>query len=136
MLEVPGDDTSSNMIRIPHPFPYFGRTYTSMYVNINGHFTFKYSLSTYTPLDFPIGQNTPIVSPYWGDVDSSYGGKIWHRSSTDPAILDQAARELHTDRCIAWVYIATWVEVPFFDATWRGMQKRNTFQAILAVDDT
>jgi Ca2+-binding RTX toxin-like protein len=48
---------------------FFGTTYTSMYVNTNGSISFANGISQYTPSTIS-GGSTPIIAPYWADVDT------------------------------------------------------------------
>jgi len=53
-------------------FRFFGRYYTSFYVNIDGHVTFGAPLGTFTPVPFPASTN-PMIAPFWADVDTRGG---------------------------------------------------------------
>ncbi len=82
------DDGSTGVIDITSAFPapglrFFGRYYTSFFVNNNGNVTFGGALGTYTPAAFPVASQ-PMIAPYWGDVDTRGGwtatrnGVYWH----------------------------------------------------------
>jgi len=71
------DDGSTGVIDITSAFPapglrFFGRYYTSFYVNNNGNVTFGAPVGTYTPNPFPASTN-PMIAPFWGDVDTRGG---------------------------------------------------------------
>jgi len=51
---------------------FFGNTYNGFFINNNGNITFGSSLSSFTPNPFP-QTNTPMIAPYWGDVDTRCG---------------------------------------------------------------
>jgi hypothetical protein len=74
---APNDDGSSSAIDITAAFPdginLYGTYYTSIYVNNNGNVTFSSPLSTYTPAAIGSGYTSPIIAPYWGDVDTRGG---------------------------------------------------------------
>ncbi len=72
------DDGSTDLINLPFSFDLYGTTYTSLYINNNGNLTFNEPFSSYTPDGFPI--STPMVAPFWGDVDTRNGdrGEVWY----------------------------------------------------------
>ncbi len=72
------DDGSSGAINITSVFGedglnFFGRTFTSLYVNNNGNITFASPLSQFTPGVINAGIDNPIITPFWGDVDTRSG---------------------------------------------------------------
>ncbi|CAG5134000.1 unnamed protein product, partial [Candidula unifasciata] len=136
------DDGGSGEIRLTIDFPFFGRSHDKIYVNNNGVISFVAELTTYRPSNFPLQQEIPIIAPYWADVylvNSS--GNVWFRETRDPAMLNKATQEIGTLFAIKnfrakWVFVATWDEVGFYGAELEGKNKRNTFQAVLALDVT
>jgi hypothetical protein len=49
-FSLPGnDDGSTSTVPLPFAFPFFGETYTSVYINNNGNLTFGQALSVFTP---------------------------------------------------------------------------------------
>lgn len=62
------DDRSTAAIPLGFSFEFYGRSFTEAYINNNGNLTFTSSLSRYSPEGFP--QSTPIVAPFWADVDT------------------------------------------------------------------
>jgi hypothetical protein len=61
-----------------------------------------------------------LVAIFWADVDTTEGGTVWYRESTNQTILNRATEEVRTYffqfiRFQAkWVFIATWDNVAFF----------------------
>jgi hypothetical protein len=49
---------------------FFGTNYTSAFINNNGNVTFNSALSTFTPFGLTSSIGTPIIAPYFGDVDT------------------------------------------------------------------
>lgn len=49
---------------------FFGQTFTQLYVNNNGNVTFGNSLSQYTPNGLATGVGSPIIAPFFADVDT------------------------------------------------------------------
>lgn len=70
------DDSYTSAIDITSVFPdglnFFGTIWDAIYVNNNGNITFNYGLSSYTPGEISAG-TSPIIAPYWGDVDTRGG---------------------------------------------------------------
>jgi len=54
----------------PTGLNFFGQTWTGVYVNNNGNITFGNSLSSFTPTAIGGSYTSPIIAPYWGDVDT------------------------------------------------------------------
>ncbi len=73
------DDGSSDLIQLPFTFNMYGTEYTSVYVNNNGNITFNGPLSGYTATGFPT--YTPMIAPFWGDVDTRGTGSdaVWYK---------------------------------------------------------
>lgn len=71
------DDGSSSAIDITSVFEnglnFFGTVYDSIYVNTNGNITFSGGLSQYTPSVIGEGYTSPIIAPFWADVDTRSG---------------------------------------------------------------
>lgn len=53
----------------PMGLHFYAGTYTTGFVDNNGNFAFRGSVSTYTPNAFPGAQN-PMIAPFWADVDT------------------------------------------------------------------
>ncbi|MFT6182909.1 MAG: hypothetical protein ACJAYM_000414, partial [Flavobacteriales bacterium] len=104
------DDGSQGPIALPFSFDLYGDTYTSFYLNNNGNVTFNNGLSSFTSDGFPIA--TPMIAPFWGDVDTRNGlGEVWY------IVTDNA------------LYV-NWVEVGVYNQN-PDPALRNTFQVIL-----
>jgi hypothetical protein len=48
---------------------FFGNTYNNLFINNNGNVSFGAGISSYIPSG-PTGANQPIISPFFGDVDT------------------------------------------------------------------
>ena len=53
---------------------YFGQLFSSLYVNTNGNLTFTGPLSTFTPFGLTTDTGTPIIAPFFADVDTRFAG--------------------------------------------------------------
>ncbi|XP_063408932.1 sushi, nidogen and EGF-like domain-containing protein 1 [Mytilus trossulus] len=112
-------------------------------VNTNGLISFFQSIRSYTSEAFPkIGERI-VLAPFWADINTGGCGStcsIWYRESTEFVDLIKATTEIRYFFPVmkqfnaSWTYIATWFNVPFFGASSLGMNKRNTFQAVLITD--
>ncbi|GFS21662.1 sushi, nidogen and EGF-like domain-containing protein 1 [Elysia marginata] len=146
----PLDSPSFSFHQQPHPptsLPQLFQISSSLllFVNNNGIISFLNELRSYSPQKFPLSDSTPVIAPYWADVDVSDDGSglVWYRQTTNPNVLAQANREIRAHQQAAsknfqaaWVFVVTWDEVCFYGPVGEGRFKRNTFQAVLVVDDT
>ncbi|KAK3766711.1 hypothetical protein RRG08_046008 [Elysia crispata] len=117
-------------------------------VNNNGIISFLHELRSYSPSKFPLVDPTPLIAPYWADVDISEDdagnkpGVVWFRQTKEPAVLAQADEEIRAHQPsnrkfrASWVFVVTWEEVGFYGPVKEGKLRRNTFQAVLVVDTT
>ncbi|XP_031573725.1 protein mesh-like [Actinia tenebrosa] len=131
------DDGSSGWVSITMPFPFFDNYHDRLYVNTNGVVSFLIQVSKFTPDPFPLGNNERLLTAFWADVDTTKGGKVWYRETTDQAILEKATNDIRQtfvkqfNFVATWAFIATWDRVAFFGASGLNRNRTNTFQAIL-----
>ena len=67
------DDGSTGLVGLPFTLNFFGKTYTSLYVNNNGNVTFDGPLADYTPYGL-VGTTHVIIAPFFADVDTRGSG--------------------------------------------------------------
>ncbi len=60
---------------------YFGTTYTSVFINTNGTISFGAAQTAFAPN--LTGITTPLLAPFWNDIDITKGGEIYW--DLDPA---------------------------------------------------
>jgi hypothetical protein len=72
------DDGSTAGIPLGFTFELYGTAFNQAFVNNNGNVTFNRALSAYSPQGFP--QTTPIVAPFWADIDTRSGLGAVHQS--------------------------------------------------------
>ncbi|XP_048768421.2 protein mesh-like [Ostrea edulis] len=131
------DDGSTSDIPISTLFPFFNHQHSKLIVNTNGVITFLQSISTYTPNPFPIANNARMIAPFWADVDTTRGGTVWYRETTDDDLLNRASEEVRTyfpqfyRFKASWLFVATWDRVSFYGCTSSSCSKTNRFQVIL-----
>ena len=107
----PNDDLSSDALPLGFSFELFGETYTQFYINNNGNITFENPLGRFVPEGFPTvsPQITPIVAPFWADVDTragsagTAGGEV--KMSTGTSVRGNPFVQVD------------WVDVGYFDRT-------------------
>lgn len=105
-------------------------------VNNNGVITFLKELTGYRPVNFPL-QETPLIAPYWADVDvAGVGGTVWFRETVDTSVLRVAEKEIRkysnayrTFRA-NWTFIATWDNVGFYGAQQEGKNRVSAFYCL------
>lgn len=92
---------------------FFGTTYSSLFINNNGNVSFGAGISQYTPSG-PTGTAAPIISPFFGDVDTrnSASGVVHYNLSADQLVV-------------------TWDNVGWFD---NHGTPTNSFQLVLRSD--
>jgi hypothetical protein len=79
------DDNSTGAIALPFAADFYGQSYTAAYVSNNGYIVFDAPRSTFTPFDMVDEFPTPIIAPFFGDVDTRDPGSalVTYGSSPD-----------------------------------------------------
>ncbi|CAH1238978.1 SNED1 [Branchiostoma lanceolatum] len=140
ILDARADDGTSGEQSLRTPFPFFGNTYNSLWVNTNGDISFGGAVTGYTPVAFPV-TNNKVIAAFFTDIKTNNHGRsgyIYRRETTDAAILARATTDIqtafpadHGSFVATWVYVATWHEVGLYGASGDGQNLRNTFQLVL-----
>jgi len=143
ILDPAADDSSSGAQSLSTPFPFFGKSYSALYVNTNGDISFRSAVTGYTTNTFPVSRNR-VLAAFFTDIKTSNGdrsGYIYHRETTDAAILARATTDIqtaypadHGSFAATWAYVATWHQVGIYGAIYGGVNLRNTFQLVLITD--
>ncbi len=108
------DDGSTGAIPLPFGINFFGTNFTQTYVNNNGNITFNGPLGTFTPFGLD-GTNTPIIAPFFADVDTrNLGSGVVQYGNT--TVDGRQA------------FCVNYVNVGYYD---QHIDKLNTFQVIL-----
>ncbi len=116
------DDVFSEVITPPIPVPFFGQSFSSLYVSTNGLISFGEGISGWVPETFP--WDTPILAVYWEDVDIRRTGSVTYRpylrTADNEAVFDRGeavVRQALGDQysfTASWMLIATWYQVPSY----------------------
>jgi|GEM_PF-1565528 len=69
------DDGSTGAVQLGFTIDFFGINQSYIYINNNGNVTFTGPQSAYVPQGLS-GGAYKIIAPYWGDVDTRYGGNL------------------------------------------------------------
>ena len=105
---IPFADDDSRALALPFAFPFYGQSYTSLFVNSDGNLTFAEGDVASTPRR--IGRllgGPPRIAPLLTDLDPSKGGAVSYRDLGDR-------------------FVVTWDNMPEFEGT-----GKDTFQALL-----
>jgi hypothetical protein len=109
------DDDDSRAVALPWAFPFFGASYTAIYVNSDGNLTFGESDTSSS--ERSLGRMTsgpPRISPLFDDLDPS-------RTAGGVRVLADETRLV-----VSWVAVPEWQD--------SGLGARQTFQATLYRD--
>ena len=108
------DDGFRGPIDLGFTLNFFGTNYTQFFINNNGNVSFGNGISSFIP-DGPTGATLPVISPFFGDVDT-------RGANSGVVRFSQLANE----------EIITWDHVGYFDS---HDDKLNTFQLVLRGPD-
>ncbi|XP_065942667.1 uncharacterized protein [Magallana gigas] len=134
------DDESTPSIPLAVRFPFFGSSYSSLYVNNNGDVTFDTALNEYNAKAFPITGSHKMIAPFWTDISTAKGGYLWYRTTTDSSILQLGTNKIRTvfpsfaTFSATMLMIVTWEDVAAYGCSGTSAitcQQRNTFQLVL-----
>ncbi len=112
-------------------FPYFGETYTTLFVQINGCISFLRGFSNANPptMDFVWSYVVPTIAPLWSDFD------LDGENSFDPAQTGSGALILALS-ADGTEFTVTWQNLPYHPDQADPNPQRNTFSATLHSDGT
>ena len=121
-----GDDNSSEAVDITSVFGtnglnFYGNQIKRIFINNNGNITFNSPLSNFTPTSIDAGLGTPIIAPFWADVDTR-----GNTGNVSPGGTSTGANRVFwnidpTNRVVT----VTWNDVGFF---FQNSTKVNAFQ--------
>jgi len=109
------DDGFSGPINLGFTLHFYGNDYTQFWANNNGNISFTGGIAAYTPSG-PQGQNVPIISPFFADVDTR----------------NLASGLMSINNSVANQIIITWDQVGYYSV---NADKLNSFQLVLRGDD-
>ncbi|MEC5398611.1 nidogen-like domain-containing protein [Uliginosibacterium sp. H1] len=109
------NDDGFRFVNLGFNVNFFGNTYSSLYINTNGNVSFGNGISAYVPTG-PTGANAPLISPFFGDVDTR----------------NTASGVVHVRTDVANQIIVTWDNVGYYNL--QGAPT-NSFQLVLRGED-
>lgn len=69
------DDDESVNVPLGFPYEFYGATYNDVFVADNGFLSFHNTFrNNYQPTSFPSGLGTPMIAPFWADVEVARNG--------------------------------------------------------------
>jgi Nidogen-like len=105
------NDDGFMALSLPFSTTFFGNTYNSLFINNNGNVSFNNGISAFIPTG-PTGATQPVISPYFGDVDTR----------------NAASGVVHFQTNTANQLVVTWDQVGFFS---QQANLLNSFQLVL-----
>ncbi len=93
----------------------------------------------YTPLEFPLSTNIPVMAPFWADIDTRGIGKIYYRMSNitrDVQMVNDIvanAFPAESDFTPDDVIIVTWQAVGYYDAKFNKVCTYNDVSVLMLV---
>lgn len=91
---------------------FFGTTFSSIYINTNGNISFGSPVGQFTPSQIGSGIATPIIAPYWADVDTRGG-----TTTETPGGTSTGANQIWYDLDETnGVLTVTWDDVGYFSS--------------------
>ena len=77
------DDSSQQVVAFGFEINFYGKLYSTAYINNNGNITFDSSFGTYTPGTSMQNLSIPMIAPFWADVDTRGGlGSVTYDPTT------------------------------------------------------
>lgn len=105
------DDGTTPAITLPFPITFYGHTYNTIYINVNGLISFGVPMPGPYYREYP--DNVPYIAPFWGDIDITNAGSVFYVIENDKVTI-------------------TWENVPGYTQT--GYY--NNFQVIMRSNGT
>ncbi|KAL6460893.1 hypothetical protein MHYP_G00308590 [Metynnis hypsauchen] len=129
------DDGSSSAISLLRPFVFFGRAYSTIYVNTNGHLTFDQPWYSYTPYQFPAHGGRGLIAPFWTDLDNRNNGVISYKQYSSGSVLTQATQNINQyfpqlQFTATSVLVATWDRVAYYPVSGTACDNRLPYYRI------
>ncbi|CEL25012.1 nidogen-like domain-containing protein [Methanobacterium formicicum] len=105
------DDGTTSAITLPFPITFYGQTYNTIYINVNGLVSFGVPMPGPYYRDLP--DNVPYIAAFWGDLDITNAGSVYYTIEDGKIVI-------------------TWDHVPGYTQT----DKFNTFRIIINSNGT
>ena len=90
LTQLTGEDDETVYVSLDFDFDFFGIDYRNIFISTNGHINLGGDVATaYNPngaADF-INALSPMIAPFWSDMDLTNGGKVFFNQSEDRAVI-------------------------------------------------
>ncbi|XP_066520058.1 sushi, nidogen and EGF-like domain-containing protein 1 [Hoplias malabaricus] len=123
-------------IQLSQPFNYFGRSYSQLYLSMDGFLSFDFNNNLFADGYYPYNQlpSANMIAGLWTDIDTYTRGDITFQQATSGPLLQQATTVIKqsfslTSFSATWVFVGTWQNVEFEPDT-----EAVTFQVVLISD--
>ena len=89
-------------------------------MNTNGLLSFGTAVPVFSSDPFPV-MGPGLIAPFWADVDTRGSGEVYYRETNNSNLLGNVTLEIQSafvdfaDFTPTSLFIATWVEVGYFD---------------------
>ena len=128
---LPSGDYTCTIVNFNFNYYYYGNTYTSCCIHINGYIAFDYNSSPYYYY---------FIAPFNHDLETTYYGNIYYGSTNNAQTLNQKGQEINSLKYSNTVnfipttaFIVTCDSVPYY--TYYGSANPSvSFQIILSTD--
>ncbi len=85
---------TSQAIKLPFKFCFYGTDYDTIYIGNKGNISFVNPIYRFTSGNFPAGKDTAMIAPFWADIcNIPYGpfplgaGVVWYKLSPTNLIV-------------------------------------------------
>ncbi|XP_076857111.1 uncharacterized protein LOC143511022 [Brachyhypopomus gauderio] len=125
-------DGGSDPIELDQPFVYAGRSYSKLYLDMNGFVSFFPPADELYP-DANVAKDG--IFPLWADIESNEGGDVWYYQGSNSSVTSLATEFIHQslreyNSTVTWVFFASWFHTPL------ELESENvSFQVALVNDD-
>ncbi|XP_066520057.1 uncharacterized protein [Hoplias malabaricus] len=113
-------DGNYQQIQLIQPFNYFGRSFSQLYLSMDGFLSFDFNSNLYTDGYYPYNQlpSANMIAGLWTDIDTYTRGDITFQQATSGPLLQQATTVIKqsfnlTSFSATWVFVGTWQNVEF-----------------------
>ncbi|XP_066522553.1 uncharacterized protein [Hoplias malabaricus] len=113
-------DGSYQQIQLSQPFNYFGRSYSQLYLSMDGFLSFDFNNNLFADGYYPYNQlpSANMIAGLWTDIDTYTRGDITFQQATSGPFLQQATTVIKqsfnlTSFSATWVFVGTWQNVEF-----------------------
>ncbi|XP_058263021.1 alpha-tectorin-like [Hemibagrus wyckioides] len=114
-VELSLSDGDYETIQLQQPFIYAGKTYSRLYLSMDGYVAFNVPVVDDELPNPQLGKD--IIAPLWTDLDADEGGRWTYEQATSGPLIDEATNVIYDiepslNFSASWVFVSTWENVP------------------------